>query len=187
MKILIVDNLDSFTFNLYHYVQQFNDDVTVIKNTKINLKGIDKYDKIILSPGPGLPDEHKNLKSIIQKYFKSKSILGVCLGHQAIIEFFGGRLINLGTVKHGVSTRINISNYDYLFQDIPNKISVGHYHSWIADAKNIPTCFKITSKNDDGIVMSIKHKVFDVIGVQFHPESILTEYGVKIIENWIKN
>lgn len=187
MKILIVDNLDSFTFNLYHYVRQFNNDVSVIKNTNINLVEIDKYDKIILSPGPGLPDEHKNLKSIIQKYFKSKSILGVCLGHQAIIEFFGGKLINLEKVKHGVSTRITISEYSYLFQDIPSKISVGHYHSWITDPKNLPTCFETTSKNEDGIIMSVKHKVFDITGVQFHPESILTEYGLKIIENWVRN
>ena len=185
MKILILDNYDSFTHNLYHYVKQFEEDVLVVKNDKISFSGIKSFDKILLSPGPGLPDEHQNLKTIINEYAQSKSILGICLGHQAIAECFGGILKNLENVMHGVSTEISFLEEDVIFNNIPNKIKVGHYHSWVIDEKTLPSCFAVTSKNEDGIIMSIHHKEYDVKGVQFHPESILTEYGLLMIKNWI--
>ena len=187
MRILIIDNYDSFTHNLFHYVKQFEDNVVVVKNDKISLTEVEKYDKIILSPGPGLPDEHKNLKIIIKKYAPTKSILGVCLGHQAIAECFGARLKNLEDVLHGVKTKISFLNTDSLFKNIPNEIKVGHYHSWVIDEKTLPICFEVTSKNEDGIIMSIRHKEYDLKGVQFHPESILTEYGLLMIKNWIQS
>jgi len=187
LRILIIDNYDSFTHNLFHYVKQFEDNVDVVKNDKISLTEVEKYDKIILSPGPGLPDEHKNLKIIIKKYAPTKSILGVCLGHQAIAECFGARLKNLEDVLHGVKTKISFLNTDSLFKNIPNEIKVGHYHSWVIDEKTLPICFEVTSKNEDGIIMSIRHKEYDLKGVQFHPESILTEYGLLMIKNWIQS
>ena len=187
MRILIVDNYDSFTHNLYHYVSQFEKNVEVVKNDKISLTEVEKYDKIILSPGPGLPDEHKNLKKIIKQFSSTKSILGVCLGHQAIAECFGARLKNLEDVLHGVKTKISYLNTDSLLKNIPNEIKVGHYHSWVIDEKTLPICFEVTSKNEDGIIMSIRHKEYDLKGVQFHPESILTEYGLLMIKNWIQS
>ena len=187
MRILIIDNYDSFTHNLFHYVKQFEDNVVVVKNDKISLTEVDKYDKIILSPGPGLPDEHKNLKIIIKKYAPTKSILGVCLGHQAIAECFGARLKNLEDVLHGVKTKISFLNTDSLFKNIPNEIKVGHYHSWVIDEKTLPSSFEVISKNEVGIIMSIRHKEYDLKGVQFHPESILTEYGLLMIKNWIQS
>jgi len=185
LRILILDNHDSFTHNLYHYVKQFKDNVLVVKNDKISLTEVEQYDKIILSPGPGLPDEHKNLKEIIKQFSSTKSILGVCLGHQAIAECFGAKLKNLEDVLHGVKTKISFLNTDSLFKNIPNAIKVGHYHSWVIDEKTLPSCFEVTSKNEDGIIMSIRHKEYDLKGVQFHPESILTEYGLLMIKNWI--
>ena len=185
MKILILDNYDSFTHNLYHYVQQFTDDVTVKKNDEIVLLEIEKYDKIIISPGPGLPDEHENLKVIIKRYASTKSILGVCLGHQAITECFGGKLKNLKEVLHGISTEIFFLEEDVIFKTLPKKIKVGHYHSWVIDEKTFPSCFEITAKNEDGIIMAIRHKEYDVKGVQFHPESVLTEHGLLMIKNWV--
>ncbi len=187
MRILILDNHDSFTHNLYHYVKQFKDNVLVVKNDKISLTEVEQYDKIILSPGPGLPDEHKNLKEIIKQFSSTKSILGVCLGHQAIAECFGAKLKNLEDVLHGVKTKISFLNTDSLFKNIPNAIKVGHYHSWVIDEKTLPSCFEVTSKNEDGIIMSIRHKEYDLKGVQFHPESILTEYGLLMIKNWIQS
>jgi len=185
LRILIVDNYDSFTHNLYHYAVQFAGEVRVVKNTIIKISQVDKYDKIILSPGPGLPEEHHNLKELIIKYAVTKSILGVCLGHQAIAESFGAKLKNLDNVMHGVSTEITLAKNDVIFQNIPNKIKVGHYHSWIIDAPTLPDCFEITSLNEDGLIMSIKHKTMDVKGLQFHPESIMTEYGLHMIKNWV--
>ena len=185
MKVLIVDNYDSFTFNLHHYIAQFTDYVDVIKNDNIRLKDIQLYDKIILSPGPGLPAEHENLKEILENYSATKSILGVCLGYQAIAEFFGAKLLNLAKVKHGVSTTIAISGDKQLFLNIPSIINVGHYHSWIVKEECLPDCLEITSRSKEGFITSIQHYNLDVRGVQFHPESILTEYGLKIIQNWI--
>ena len=185
MRILIVDNYDSFTHNLYHYVSQFEKNVEVVKNDKISLIEVEKYDKIILSPGPGLPDEHKNLKEIIEQFSSTKSILGVCLGHQAIAECFGAKLKNLEDVLHGISSEILFIKKDRIFNQIPNQIKVGHYHSWVIDEKTLPSCLEVTSKNEDGIIMSICHKEYDLKGLQFHPESILTEYGLLMIKNWI--
>ena len=186
MKVLIVDNYDSFTFNLYHYVKQFNSDVDVLKNDRVKLSDIKLYDKIILSPGPGLPSEHENIFKIIKKSI-GKPLLGVCLGHQAIAEFFGAKLVNLSSVNHGVSSLISIINDDYIFNNLNKKINVGLYHSWVIDKNNFPACLEITSVNSDGFISSYKHADLDIRGVQFHPESILTEHGLKMIENWIRN
>ena len=187
MRILIVDNYDSFTHNLYHYVSQFEKNVEVVKNDRILLTEVEQYDKIILSPGPGLPYEHKNLKEIIEQFSSTKSILGVCLGHQAIAECFGAKLKNLENVLHGISSEILFIKEDRIFNQIPNQIKVGHYHSWVIDEETLPSCLEVTSKNEDGIIMSICHKEYDLKGLQFHPESILTEYGLLMIKNWISS
>ena len=185
MRVLILDNYDSFAHNLYHYVQQFIQEVDVIKNDEIILSEVQQYDKIILSPGPGLPNEHQNLNTIIKLFASSKSILGVCLGHQAIAECFGAKLQNLDQVMHGVSTKVNLSNGESIYMNLPNEIKVGHYHSWVVDELSLPNCFKVTSRNQENIIMSIRHKKFDLIGIQFHPESIMTEYGLQMIKNWL--
>lgn len=185
MRVLILDNYDSFTHNLYHYVQQFVQEVDVIKNDEIILSEVQQYDKIILSPGPGLPNEHQNLNTIIKLFASSKSILGVCLGHQAIAECFGAKLQNLDEVMHGVSTKVNLANGESIYMNLPDEIKVGHYHSWVVDELSLPNCFKITSRNQENIIMSIRHKKFDLIGIQFHPESIMTEYGLQMIKNWL--
>ena len=186
MKLLIVDNYDSFTYNLYHYVNQFVNNVEVVKNDQVKLSKINNFDKIILSPGPGLPNEHENLFEIID-ISKEKSLLGVCLGHQAIAEYFGANLLNLDLVNHGVSNEIIITENDYIFNSLPKKINVGLYHSWFVDKKNFPKELIVTSNNKAGNIYSFKHSKFDIRGVQFHPESIMTEYGLKIIENWVTN
>ena len=165
---------------------QFNCDVTVVKNDKVDLNLIKDFDKIILSPGPGLPNEHKNLMEII-KISINKPLLGVCLGHQAIAEYFGASLINLDNVNHGISTEISIIKDDCIFNDIKKKTNVGLYHSWVIDRKNFPNCLDITSVSKKGFISSFCHKELDVRGVQFHPESILTESGLKMIENWLIN
>ena len=185
MRLLIVDNYDSFTYNLFHYVNQFVDDVIVVKNDQVDLSQIRQFDKIILSPGPGLPSEHENLFKIIE-YSLTKSVLGVCLGHQAIAEYFGARLLNLENVNHGISTEISIVESDNMFNSIPQKINVGLYHSWFVDKEKLPSDLIITSVNEKGNIYSLKHSKLDIRGVQFHPESIMTENGLKMIENWIK-
>ncbi len=187
-KILVLDNYDSFTYNLVHYVEKIlNEDVDVYRNDQISLEDVNRYDKILLSPGPGIPVESGILLDVIRTYHKSKSILGVCLGHQAIAEAFDGRLINLDKVYHGVATQIDILNrQDPLFRDIPKRINAGRYHSWIVDRSSLPDCFIITSEDEMGQIMGITHKSYDVRGVQFHPESVLTEHGLKMIENWLK-
>tara|TARA_B100000900_G_scaffold240103_1_gene204105 strand:+ start:1227 stop:1790 length:564 start_codon:yes stop_codon:yes gene_type:complete len=185
MRLLIVDNYDSFTYNLFHYVNQFVDDVIVVKNDHVDLSQIRQFDKIILSPGPGLPSEHENLFKIIE-YSLTKSVLGVCLGHQAIAEYFGARLLNLDNVNHGISTEISIVESDNMFNSIPKKINVGLYHSWFVDKEKLPRDLIITSVNEKGYIYSLKHSKLDIRGVQFHPESIMTENGLKMIENWIK-
>lgn len=185
MRLLIVDNYDSFTYNLFHYVNQFVDDVIVVKNDHVDLSQIRQFDKIILSPGPGLPSEHENLFKIIE-YSLTKSVLGVCLGHQAIAEYFGARLLNLDKVNHGISTEISIVESDNMFNSIPKKINVGLYHSWLVDKEKLPRDLIITSVNEKGNIYSLKHSKLDIRGVQFHPESIMTENGLKMIENWIK-
>lgn len=185
MKVLIVDNRDSFTYNLKHYVNQFTDDVDVFRGECIQLNEVEVYDKIILSPGPGLPFEHPILKQILDRYYNKKSILGICLGQQAISEFFNAEIENLSTVKHGITSDIYHFNNCKLFKDIPNKFKIGHYHSWVVSKNNFPKELIITSENEEGIITSIKHNEYDITGVQFHPESILTEHGLKLIKNWV--
>lgn len=187
-NILIFDNYDSFTYNLVYYVEKTVErKVDVFRNDEIPLDDIENYDKILLSPGPGIPVESGILLDLIRTYYKTKSILGVCLGHQAIAEAFGGTLLNLDTVYHGVATPVHILNPDEpLFLDIPSHINAGRYHSWIVERNSLPDCFTINSEDEQGQIMGIAHKEYDVRGVQFHPESILTEHGLKMIENWLK-
>lgn len=187
-KIAVIDNYDSFTYNLVHYLEDLNAIVTVFRNDELQLNELESFDKILLSPGPGIPDEAGLLKTIIQKYYSTKSILGICLGQQAIGEVFGGNLINLKKVFHGVSTKINLTvNDEELFKELPNEFEVGRYHSWVISRENFPEVLSITSEDEEGEIMSIRHKNFDVKGVQFHPESILTPFGKKILENWINS
>lgn len=188
-KILVFDNYDSFTYNLVHYIEEIvGYKVDVIRNDKIPLEEIDKYDKILLSPGPGIPRDAGILIPLIQKYGASKSIMGVCLGHQAIAEAFGGTISNLPKVYHGVATPISITtDTEILFDEIPKEVNVGRYHSWVVNEEGLPDCFTVTSRDDEGKIMGIHHKDYDVRGVQFHPESILTEHGKKMMENWLKS
>ena len=187
MNILVFDNYDSFTYNLVHYLEKVAKvNVDVFRNDKIALSEINKYDKILLSPGPGIPSEAGILMDVIKEYASSKSILGVCLGLQAIGEGFGGKLMNLDRVYHGVATEMEIIKEDVLFKDIPRKFKAGRYHSWVLDEKNFPPELEITCKDENGYVMGLRHKKFDIRGVQFHPESILTEYGLQIIKNWVE-
>ena len=186
-KILVIDNYDSFTFNLVHYLEDLDCEVTVLRNDKFDLEDIQHFDKIVLSPGPGIPEEAGLLKAVIQRYASSKSILGVCLGQQAIGEVFGGNIINLEEVYHGVHTDINICVDDeILFKNMDKIIEVGRYHSWVVDA-NLPDVLEATSIDENGQIMSLRHKIFDVKGVQFHPESVLTPNGKQLLENWINS
>ena len=187
MKVAVIDNYDSFTYNLVHYLEDLNVEVTVFRNDEFELLDIEKFEKILLSPGPGIPDEAGLLKEVIKKYAPTKSILGVCLGLQAIGEVFGGKLYNLEKVYHGVSTKIFIKEKDSIFNNLPNELYVGRYHSWVLSNKNIPIDLIITSTDENGQIMSLKHSVYDIKGVQFHPESILTVHGKQILKNWIEN
>lgn len=184
-KILVIDNYDSFTYNLVHYLEDLGCEVTVRRNDQLELDDIEEFDKIVLSPGPGIPDEAGLLKPIIKRYAPTKSILGVCLGQQAIGEVFGGKLINLDTVFHGVSTKVTRCVDDEpLFHGLDKTIEVGRYHSWVVDA-NLPIELEATSFDENGQVMSLRHKIYDVKGVQYHPESVLTPDGKMILENWV--
>jgi len=185
-KILVIDNYDSFTYNLVHYLEDLDCEVIVKRNDQLALEEVDAFDKIVLSPGPGIPDEAGLLKEIIAKYAPSKSIFGVCLGQQAIAEVFGGSLINLEEVYHGIATKINITQEDILFEGLPKEIEVGRYHSWVVNPE-LPEVLKATSFDENGQVMSLRHSEYDVCAVQFHPESVLTPEGKKILENWLKN
>lgn len=186
MKILIFDNYDSFTYNLRHIIRELGyNDIDVIRNDKINLNDVDKYDKIILSPGPGIPEEAGDLLPLIKRYAVTKSILGVCLGHQAIGLAFGAKLENTSMAHHGVQTPIEIIGHDYIFDELAAEIEVGRYHSWIVSDKNFPSELEITAVDKSGKIMALKHKTFDVHGVQFHPESVLTPLGAKIIKNFL--
>lgn len=187
MKIAVIDNYDSFTYNLVHYLEELNVEVNVFKNDSFAVQDLSKYDKILLSPGPGIPDEAGLLKSVIREYAPHKSILGVCLGLQAIGEVFGAKLINLEQVYHGVSTQAIVISDDPIYQNIPREIEVGRYHSWVVSNQNIPDNLIVTAIDPKGEIMSMKHATYDVRGVQFHPESILTPYGKQMIENWVKN
>lgn len=186
MKILIFDNYDSFTYNLVHLVKELGyTDVDVFRNDKIALEDVAKYDKIILSPGPGVPSEAGLLLPLIKEYAGKRPILGVCLGHQAIGEAFGAQLKNLEDVYHGVATRINITQPDYIFDTLGRELEVGRYHSWIVDNNGLPDCIEITATDNNGQIMALKHKEFDVHGVQFHPESVLTPAGETIVKNFL--
>lgn len=183
--ILVIDNYDSFTYNLVHYLEDLNCKVTVKRNDQLNIEDVKPFDKLVLSPGPGIPDEAGLLKPIIREYARSKSILGVCLGQQAIGEVFGGKLINLDMVYHGVATQITTSvNDESLFKGLEKSFPVGRYHSWVV-ANPLPDVLEATSFDENGQVMSLRHKIFDVKGVQFHPESVLTPNGKEILNNWL--
>ena len=186
-KILVIDNYDSFTFNLVHYLEDLDCEVTVLRNDKFDLEDIQHFDKIVLSPGPGIPEEAGLLKAVIKRYASSKSILGVCLGQQAIGEVFGGQIVNLEEVYHGVHTDTTICVDDEpLFNNMDKTIQVGRYHSWVVDA-NLPAVLEATSIDKNGQIMSLRHRAYDVKGVQFHPESVLTPNGKQILENWINS
>jgi anthranilate synthase component 2 len=186
-KILVIDNYDSFTYNLVHYLEDLDCDVTVKRNDRLSLEEVDAYDKIVLSPGPGIPDEAGLLKAIIKQYAPTKSILGVCLGQQAIAEVFGGTINNLDEVFHGVATNISITVDDEpLFNGLDKNIDVGRYHSWVVDA-NLPEDLEATSIDENGEIMSLRHKKYDIKGVQYHPESVLTPKGKQILENWLNS
>ena len=187
--LLVIDNYDSFTYNLVHAIKKISGrPVDVFRNDEVALMEIEKYDKIVLSPGPGIPEEAGLLLEIIKKYAPKKSILGVCLGHQAIGEAFGGKLHNMNRVLHGIATPVKLTeNKSVLFKDFPEVFDVGRYHSWIVKEKELPDCFEVTSYDEEGRIMSMKHKEYDVEGVQFHPESVLTPQGEKMIENWLKS
>ena len=186
-KILVLDNYDSFTYNLVHMLQKVTGhNVDVFRNDKIDLAEVKKYDKIVLSPGPGIPDEAGILKELVQQYGPTKSILGVCLGLQAIGEVYGGTLINLHKVFHGIATTVNLTaEKDSLFEGLPTSFDAGRYHSWIISNEHFPACLRITVVDKSGAIMGISHKTYDVKGVQFHPESVLTPYGEAIIRNWL--
>jgi anthranilate synthase component 2 len=188
MKILVLDNYDSFTYNLVYIVRQlgYGAQMDVFRNDKISLEEVDRYDKIILSPGPGLPEDAGIMPELLKKYAATKSILGVCLGNQAIGEAFGGSLINLSEVLHGVASIVKVEE-DLLFNDVPNTFSIGRYHSWVVDENTLSPDLEVIARTADQQIMALRHKSFDVRGLQFHPESILTENGVQIIKNWLEN
>lgn len=184
MNILVIDNYDSFTFNLVHYLEELNCVVTVKRNDQFELEEVTAYDKIVLSPGPGIPDEAGLLKPVIETYAKTIPMLGVCLGHQAIAEVFGGTLTNLSTVFHGVSSTMTVLQEDPLFAKLPKKFDVGRYHSWVVD-KPLPKGFVLLAEEENGQVMAYKHEKYPVYGVQFHPESVLTPDGKQLLKNWV--
>lgn len=186
-SILVIDNYDSFVYNLVHYLEDLGCQVTVKRNNELTLEEVKKYDKILLSPGPGIPDEAGLLKEIISSYGASKSIFGVCLGQQAIGEVFGGKLINLEEVYHGIASKIKVCVQDEdLFNGLDKELEVGRYHSWVVDGK-LPDCLEATSYDENGQVMSLRHRDYDIRAVQFHPESVLTPHGKKMLENWIRS
>ncbi len=188
MKILVIDNYDSFVYNLVHYLEELDVEVTIKRNDEFFMGEVNDYDKILLSPGPGIPDEAGLLKEVIKIYAGKKPILGVCLGQQAIGEVFGGSIRNLSEVFHGIATKINILVEDEpLFNGLAREIEVGRYHSWVVKHENFPAPLEITSLDENGQIMSLRHREFDIRGVQFHPESVLTPQGKQIIKNWIES
>ena len=185
MNILIIDNYDSFTFNLVHLVHETGNEATVWRNDRFDLAEVDQFDKIILSPGPGIPSEAGLLLDVIKTYASTKSILGVCLGMQAIAEVFGGKLYNLSRPVHGKATKIQVlDHHETLFLNCPNEFHVGRYHSWAVSSETLSPELKVTAITADGVIMALRHEILDVRGVQFHPESVLTEHGKAMIENW---
>lgn len=185
-KIALIDNYDSFTYNLVHYLEELDCEVTVLRNDEFELEELKSFDAIILSPGPGIPSESGLLIDVIKTYASSKKMLGICLGQQAIGEVFGGSLVNLDKVYHGIATSINVLVTDEaLFQNLPKQLEVGRYHSWVINPTDFPEALEVTASAENGEIMAIRHKTFNVKGVQFHPESILTPHGKTIISNWI--
>lgn len=187
MKTVIIDNYDSFTYNLAHLVKELGAEVSVVRNDQFRLSELKPFDKIILSPGPGIPAEAGLLMDVIDAYASVKPILGVCLGHQAIGEYFGGKLTNLSQVFHGIASTICITAPDYIYKELPAQVQVGRYHSWVVDNEGLPDCLEVTSVSEEGQIMSLRHKQYDVRGIQYHPESVLTPEGRKIIANWLKH
>jgi anthranilate synthase component 2 len=187
MKILVLDNYDSFTYNLVHILKELtNSAVDVYRNNMIGMSAIGRYDKIVISPGPGIPNQAGITKEMIEHFAPSKSILGVCLGCQSIAEVFGGSLSNLDKVYHGVATNVNVlDESDRIFKGIPKSFTAGRYHSWVVNENDLPSGLKITAKDDDGMIMAITHLTYDVKGVQFHPESVLTKLGKEMLNNWL--
>jgi anthranilate synthase component II len=188
MKILVLDNYDSFTYNLVHLIKElgYGDQMEIYRNDKISIDEISKYDKILLSPGPGIPSEAGIMQDVIRKYAPTKSILGVCLGHQGIAEAFGGELKNMSEVLHGIATKIKVTKEDSIFDGIPSEITVARYHSWTVVAESLPEDLEVTAIDGNDSVMALRHKNYDLRGVQFHPESFLTEYGKEMITNWLQ-
>jgi anthranilate synthase component 2 len=187
MKLLMIDNYDSFTYNLVHIIEELGHEIDIFRNDKISLEEVGKYDKILLSPGPGIPSEAGILLDVIKTYSATKSILGICLGHQAICEVFGAKLENMKEVLHGIDSEITITKPDVLFKGLPKNFKIGHYHSWRVANNSIPIELEVTAIDTRNQIMGIVHKKYDVRGLQFHPESILTEHGKQLIANWINN
>lgn len=185
MKVVIIDNYDSFTYNLSHLVKELGAEVTVYRNDRFELSQLEQFDKILLSPGPGIPSEAGLLLDVIRTYAGRKPILGVCLGHQAIGEVFGGTLENLSDVFHGVATEgTNLQN-DPVFAGVQERFTMGRYHSWVVSRDGFPSCLEITAESDEGQIMALRHREYDIHGIQFHPESVLTPDGRTIIANWL--
>lgn len=184
--IVIIDNYDSFTYNLAHLVKELGAEVDVLRNDKFELEELEKYDKIILSPGPGIPEEAGLLLEVIRTYAGRKPMLGVCLGEQAIGQVFGGKLTNLSEVFHGIQTNVKIKNKDYIFDGLPTEIPVGRYHSWVVDTDGFPEELVVTAISPEGKIMALKHREYDVHGIQFHPESVLTPDGMQMIRNFLE-
>lgn len=187
MKILVIDNYDSFTFNLVHIIRALGHPMDIFRNDKITVDDVKQYDKILLSPGPGIPDEAGIMKAVVKEYGPSKSILGICLGHQGIGEVYGAALFNIPKVLHGVTSTVEVTDDDeYLFKGVTKTFQGTHYHSWAVRAESITPELKVTAVNDEGLVMGLRHTKYDVKGLQFHPESIMTPEGPKMIANWLK-
>jgi len=186
--VLVIDNYDSFTYNLVHLINELGFEAVVWRNDKFELKEVDSYQKILLSPGPGIPEEAGLLLAVIKAYAPTKSIMGVCLGQQAIAEAFGGSLLNLGRPMHGIATPITVLDKTELtFKGCPDLIEVGRYHSWVVNPADLPSCLKITAVDGDEQIMALRHETYDVCGVQFHPESVLTPSGKQMMKNWLAN
>ena len=185
MKIAIIDNYDSFVYNLSHLLKELGAEVTVKRNDQFRLEELEEFDKILLSPGPGVPEEAGLLLDVIRRYAGKKPILGVCLGEQAIGEVYGGKLTNLDEVFHGIQSPVTLTATDYLFEGLPSTIQVGRYHSWVVDQKDFPDCLEVTAVSEEGYIMALRHRTLDVRGVQFHPESVLTPEGKQMLGNWI--
>ena len=183
-KIVVIDNYDSFTYNLVHLVKELGAEVDVKRNDQFQLAELEPYNKIILSPGPGIPSEAGSLLDVIKTYAGRKPMLGVCLGHQAIGEVFGAKLENLSEVYHGVATPVTLKQDDVLFAGLPKRVEVGRYHSWVVSHENFPDCLEITAESDEGQIMALRHKKYNIFGIQFHPESVLTPDGKVIVKNW---